>query len=170
MAYNVRILPRQGLDIIFYSSLVTRSDFDEVWRTLAESKDFKWDFDEIAVFGPDADVANLNFESVNAEAQRFKQTHEAVNIERNRRVAIVVSSHVQALNGKMFLAYIATNPPPHIEFKLFNSSEAGIEWIEEGRPADHPARRIDRAEVDRTITELAGPRRGLLGPRRAKVG
>jgi hypothetical protein len=171
MAYNVKIVPSQCLDVIFYSSLVTRVDFDAVWQILAESSEFKWDFDEIAMFGPDADVANLNFESVNAEAERFKTTYrEQVKLERDRRIAIVVCSDLQALNAKMFLAYISTNPPPHLVFKLFNKVASTVAWIEAGRPAGHCARQIDRGLIARTLVELEGDRRRFVKSLQARAG
>ena len=163
MAFSVRILPRQHLDIILYASDVTRENFDEVWRTLLESKDFDFTFDEIAVFAPDADLANLNFESVNEEARRFKTTHEGAKVERSRRTAIVVSNQVQVLGARMFLAFIATNPPPNVEFKLFNKVNAAIAWIEDGRASSGALRRIDKAEVERTLAELEHARRLASG-------
>jgi hypothetical protein len=157
MAFSVRILPGQRLDIIRYSGDVTRADFDAVWRSLLESEEWSPDFDEVAVFAPDADVADLNFESVNDEARRFKTTYEQARIDRARRTAIVVSNQMQMLNARMFLAYIATNPPPNIEFKLFNKVSSGIDWIEQGRQGKLAP--IDRPEVQRVIDELEHMRR-----------
>ena len=169
MAFDVQILSQQRLSVIFYSGTVTTGDFDSMWRTISGSKDFDWDFDELAVFGPDADVAALDFESVFAEAMRFKATHENVKIERKRRSAIVVSSDLQALNGRMFLAYVAANPPPNLEFKMFNKLSAALAWIEETRPETRPAKSIDRAEVDRALGQMDRSRL-LAEVRRAQAG
>jgi hypothetical protein len=163
MAFSVKILPRQHLDVILYASDVARSDFDEVWKVLLASKEWDFTYDDITVFAPDADLANLNFESVNEEARRFKNTLEDVQVERPRRTAIVVSNQVQVLGARMFLAYVASNPSPNAEFKLFNKVGTAIAWIEEGRTAAGSRQRIDQAEIERALAELERARREASG-------
>jgi hypothetical protein len=170
MAFRLKILPRQRLAIITYFGDVTRGDFDAVFGELSSAPDFEWSFDEIALFAPDADLASLNFESVVEEARRFKTTHESVTIANDRRSAIVVSNQVQVLGARMFLAYIASNPPPHVEFKLFGKMGMAIAWIEDGRPANSIHRRIDRAEVESAVAEIERARRADSGSDCIKTG
>ena len=167
MAYNFEILTRQRLAVILYSGQLARSEFDEVWQGLHQSSKFDWNFDEIALFGPDAELANLNFEKVGEVAKKFAVTHGKVEVSHARRVAIVVSNQVQVIGARMFLAFIAANPPPNMEIKLFGKVSAALTWIEEGRPPGDPGRQIDNAEVERTLSELDEARRKALGERRA---
>ncbi|MFZ1991983.1 MAG: hypothetical protein WAW96_19685, partial [Alphaproteobacteria bacterium] len=143
MAYNFEILPRQRLAVILYSGQLARSEFDEVWRGLHDSPKFDWNFDEMAVFGPDAELDNLNFETVGEVAKKFATTHEQVEVGHVRRGAIVVSNQVQVLGARLFLAFIAANPPPNLEIKLFSKVSSALGWIEEGRPLNDPGRQID---------------------------
>jgi hypothetical protein len=166
MAYNFKILPRQRLAVILYSGQLARSEFDEVWQGLHHSPEFNWNFNEIAVFGPDAELANLNFEKVGEVAKTFAVTHEKVEVVHARRVAIVVSNQMQVIGARMFLAFIAANPPPNMEIKLFSKVSAALSWMEDGRPQDDPGRKIDGAEVDRTLAALDEERRKVLGERR----
>ena len=166
MAYNFDILPRQRLAVILYSGQLARSEFDEVWRGLHDSPQFDWNFDEVALFGPDAELANLDFQKVGEVAQKFTVSHKKASVERNRRVGIVVSNQVQVLGARMFLAFIAANPPPNVEFKLFQRVSAALTWIEEGRDND-ASRHIDHAEVDRALSALQKARREANGARRA---
>jgi len=165
MAYNFELLPRQRLAVILYSGQLARSEFDEVWRGLHDSPQFDWNFDEMALFGPDAELANLNFETVGEVAKKFATTPaEGGHV---RRGAIVVSNQVQVLGARLFLAFIAANPPPNVEIKLFSKVSSALAWIEEGRSTGDPSRQIDRAEVDRTLAALDHARRAALGERRA---
>ena len=168
MAYNFEILPQQQLAVILYSGQLARSEFDEVWRGLHDSPRFDWNFDEVAVFGPDAELANLNFEKVGQVAKKFSDTQESV-AKGKRRIGIVVSNQVQVLGARMFLAYIAANPPPNMEFRLFSKVDAALAWIEEGRLAKNGAP-IDRAAVARALEGLDRARRNELGERRAEAG
>ncbi len=168
MAYNFKILPRQRLAVILYSGQLARSEFDEVWHGLHDSPDFDWNFDEIAVFGPDAELANLNFEKVGEVANKFATTHEKVEVDHVRRGAIVVSNQVQVLGARMFLAFIATNPPPNMEIKLFSKVNLALEWIGAGR-TEGAGKPIDMAEVDRTLGALDQERRSSLDEKHARA-
>lgn len=167
MAYNFEILSRQRLAVILYTGQLARSEFDEVWKGLHDSPSFDWNFDEMALFGPDAELANLNFEKVGEVAKKFAATHEQVGPGHVRRGAIVVSNQVQVLGARLFLAFIAANPPPNMEIKLFSKVHSALTWIEEGRRCQDPGAHIDRAEVDRTLNMLDQARRQALGERRA---
>jgi len=169
MAYKFEILPQQRLAVILYSGPLARSEFDEVWHGLHDSPRFDWNFDEMALFGPDADLANLNFEKVGEVAKKFANTHEKIEVAHNRRGAIVVSNQVQVLGARMFLAFIAANPPPNMEIKLFSKVEAALAWIEEGRLRSSGTT-IDRAAVDRALASLEQARKKELGERRAEAG
>ncbi|MFZ1988486.1 MAG: hypothetical protein WAW96_01825 [Alphaproteobacteria bacterium] len=151
MAYKLKILSDMELCLLAYSGRVQGKDFDGVWQTLEDAPDYSWEFDDIAVLGPDADYSDVESDVAFRQSIRFVDAFRKTNLRREKRCAFVCSNEMQVTMSKMFGAYVYGQHVPDIEVAAFTSMETALDWVESGARS---ARKIDRAEVARVIIQM----------------
>jgi len=151
MAYKLKILGDMELCLLVYSGRVQAKDFDGIRETLEHAPDYSWEFDDIAVLGPDADYSNVVHDVAFQQSIRFVEAFRKTNLKRGKHCAFVCSNDIQVAMSKMFGAYVYCQGVPNIEVGAFASMEAALDWIEKGTK---PGRKIDRAEIARVITHM----------------
>ena len=151
MAYKLKILSDMELCLLVYSGRVHGKDFEGVWHALEEAPDYSWEFDDIAVLGPDADYSDVEYEVASRQSIRFVDAFRKSNLKRRKRCAFVCSNEMQVSMSKMFGAYVYSQGVPNIDVAAFTSMETALDWIESGTSSE---REIDRSEVASVIAQM----------------
>jgi len=150
LAFKLKILPECDLLLQSYSGPVGATDFEAVWQILSGATEYRADFDDIAILGPDADYSDVAHDVSRAQASRFVEYHH-VRQGRPKHAAFICHNDMQRAMARLFGAYVKAHGPAHVGIECFTQLKPALEWI---GPSKGPGRQLDHRLITRLVREM----------------